>query len=1028
MAKKRKSSGFGQAAAGFVLGRSAAKEKNETEKANPFERLWNRRKFEVVGKKVKGEQKRVGKARSDAVERRKASLLQEYKQRNTGNTFLDRRFGENDPTLEEEEKASGRFQRERQAQLSQLRSSKFNLKDEEEEEEDADEDGALGAEDILTHGGTALAAERADYSEEAERREEAEDDGLDAEMVRDFHFGGGFEPRFRRDGGEEGGAPGDDEAPKTKKEAMEELIAKSKFFKAQKQKEKEADEELREKLDEDFRQLTGSDALISLLRPAGRGKRQAVLAAKGAPAAQGDKKRPPGDGASQAGPQAPEQDEDYEKLAREMAFEMRARAGERMKTAEEAAEAEKERLTELEEKRKRRMSGEVSEDENEEDEEEDPSSSRRSRKTARVEPSGDDLGDNLEIDEEYMDGKGWVYDVLARKGGEEDEEEEGSSDEDEDEDEGDNEENDNDEDEGEEEDEKLRERGGEGSEGEDDEESEDEGQSFGLDGADWEQSDEEEGKAAATEPLHDKSGDLSIREEHKEEPRKQKKPFGRQEEPHLVGKKRKEDRTLRSDRGLIGAGQEGGLGELAYVIDAPQSLGEFRCIVDGRDTAELQEAIRRIRACNAISLAAENRKKMQVFYSVLLQYFAALAGQSPLPLSRIDALIPPLLELSATTPLFAAVCARARISRMQEQLTSKLREAGGDGPALSCWPSIRTLLLMRLWTLIFPPSDFRHPVMTPALLLCAEYLARCPVRSLRDAAVGTFLSAQVTAMAVQGGRFCPEVLGFVHALLRTALPSAVDRGKDQTAGGPVPLYLAEQVGKQPWLCCQSSLAAEGADAESATPDVEVEVEPLDFCRLLGSSDSDPLFSSNELRLGLLMALLRIAQSVATTARKLPSFPELFAPLESTLEALGACTLPGGVERAREELAGAVRRDAREILQTRLPLQMRAKRPEPIKMFNPKFEENFVLGRDYDPDRERSERKKLQRQIKREARGAARELRKDNWFLAEEKAQEQRQAEAERADKYKRAMGFLQEQEAAYKSGQLGGNKKRGKRR
>ena len=36
---------------------------------NMFERLWNRRKFDVLGKKVKGEQQRVGKARSDAVER-----------------------------------------------------------------------------------------------------------------------------------------------------------------------------------------------------------------------------------------------------------------------------------------------------------------------------------------------------------------------------------------------------------------------------------------------------------------------------------------------------------------------------------------------------------------------------------------------------------------------------------------------------------------------------------------------------------------------------------------------------------------------------------------------------------------------------------------------------------------------------------------------------------------------------------------------------------------------------------------------
>jgi len=42
--------------------------------------------------------------------------------------------------------------------------------------------------------------------------------------------------------------------------------------------------------------------------------------------------------------------------------------------------------------------------------------------------------------------------------------------------------------------------------------------------------------------------------------------------------------------------------------------------------------------------------------------------------------------------------------------------------------------------------------------------------------------------------------------------------------------------------------------------------------------------------------------------------------------------------------------------------------------------SFVKGRDYDPDRERAESRKLKKLLKREAKGAARELRKDNSFL------------------------------------------------
>jgi len=64
----------------------------------------------------------------------------------------------------------------------------------------------------------------------------------------------------------------------------------------------------------------------------------------------------------------------------------------------------------------------------------------------------------------------------------------------------------------------------------------------------------------------------------------------------------------------------------------------------------------------------------------------------------------------------------------------------------------------------------------------------------------------------------------------------------------------------------------------------------------------------------------------------------------------------------------------------------------------------------DPDRERAQAKKLSKQHARELKGAARELRKDNAFVAMAK---QRQDDAAR-DKYttgqKRVMTFLEQQQ------------------
>lgn len=88
----------------------------------------------------------------------------------------------------------------------------------------------------------------------------------------------------------------------------------------------------------------------------------------------------------------------------------------------------------------------------------------------------------------------------------------------------------------------------------------------------------------------------------------------------------------------------------------------------------------------------------------------------------------------------------------------------------------------------------------------------------------------------------------------------------------------------------------------------------------------------------------------------------------------------------------------------------------------------MKGVDYDPDRERVMQKRLIKKLKSEKKGAIRELRKDNEFLLGVKENKRKEHEEERAEKYGKAMAFLQEQEHASKSGQLGKGKGKKRRR
>ena len=74
--------------------------------------------------------------------------------------------------------------------------------------------------------------------------------------------------------------------------------------------------------------------------------------------------------------------------------------------------------------------------------------------------------------------------------------------------------------------------------------------------------------------------------------------------------------------------------------------------------------------------------------------------------------------------------------------------------------------------------------------------------------------------------------------------------------------------------------------------------------------------------------------------------------------------------------------------SRQPLAMQAHKPIPIASYAPRFEEDFAPGHHYDPDAERNSSAKIKAMYKKERKGAIRELRKDNKFLAGEKAREQ----------------------------------------
>lgn len=92
--------------------------------------------------------------------------------------------------------------------------------------------------------------------------------------------------------------------------------------------------------------------------------------------------------------------------------------------------------------------------------------------------------------------------------------------------------------------------------------------------------------------------------------------------------------------------------------------------------------------------------------------------------------------------------------------------------------------------------------------------------------------------------------------------------------------------------------------------------------------------------------------------------------------------------------------------------MQSHKPVAIKTYTPKFEANFSSGKHYDPDAERNATAKLKALYKKEKKGAIRELRKDNKFLAGERAREQKTTDEEYTKRMRRVEGDIATNERA----------------
>ena len=1129
------------------------------EKPSPFAIRSGKLKFDILGRKVKGDKGNVVKAREAGHTKRKNTLLKEYEASGKSNAFIDRRFGEDDASMTPEERAIGRLARTRLRQIK--RGSGYNLNDGSDDDgPDYYDDGPI----TLTHGGKPI-----DEREEERRSAHAiargrslrrNDDDSDDDMNMDaattgaLHFGGGddddaFEPTLKRgDHDAPAEADGDtndadDERRKTKKEVMDELIDKSKYHKAERAKQRERDEDLLDKLDDEFKEISGAGLFraalskgVGHLKPDGweRGKKNgakdAAKDAKGTSSVLEKKMTASAKEALALAAVATDArggaiKDDYDRLTRELVLESRGQATDRMRTNEEVDAAEAAALETAERARLKRMNAVDSDDDGISDDDMGPSSGGYAARRAKAkrqadraakkggldgdEPKekkkktredgrdgGDDLDGNFDLsgsdedasgdedngeeeaseESESDDGEMALDDKkqmtkafkkeankmaaeldagkkrlrklgILEDGGDvedsdDDDDEDGDAEEDEADDSDDDDEGD-DSDSGDEDEylqmermrKELEKRGvdtkqfldgamrGEGDDDDDDDDEDDEDEDN-----DEEEETEGEEDGAPTEAGEEKElsdnsdAELSDDSDSESWPSNSDTDGGPEAEP-------KQAKAVKPPPPPPPAPVE-----LPFTFPMPETPEALEKIVGHLSAEDTTTALERIRKCHAPTLKEDNRKKMQGFLGLLLQRFETLAGMSPLPVDHLDVIAVNIAAVANIVPFFAVTSARARLEKMSRRLTQRLRD-GETG-----WPPARTILLISLFADVFPVTDKQHPVSTPAALYLGNVLAHCAVRCAREAVSAAVTSSLAARYSAPAGRVFPEAITLLSGLVH----ASAGGGDDWAVG--LPAHAREQIGG-PWLApdlnrfeVNKKKKAAGKEVLDADADA---IAPVSLASML-VLETEPSVADRDAALLIAVSTLRVlsAPALATAAAK-----EVLAPAAAAVNRLALALSGGPGESANEpgkgkkrappppppalvghlasvaEVCVAMDREMREALAGRLmvPLRLREKKVEAIKTYNPMFEEQgYSKGRDYDPNRERAEKRKLRREVKKEKRGAVRELRKDNRFLAETVAREREAAADERGERQRETLSFLEKMESDLKSGGQGG--------
>lgn len=619
---------------------------------------------------------------------------------------------------------------------------------------------------------------------------------------------------------------------------------------------------------------------------------------------------------------------DYDTLVHELVFDRtgKAKAVEKLKTPEELISEERERLLNQEADRVRRMKGEK------------PSSGTKPK-------SADDLDDGFTLTQDqrfhvsYKDGEILAHSELKESNAEEEDEEQGSDD-------GEDEEKDKE------------------AEGEGEEEAEEVGEK-GEEDANVEEKDSDEES--------DKYSDILGESESEDDEEVDEKT-----DKNVTQSKKVKDTQKRE---MMEAAKK----EIPYTFEVPQDYEAFWALLENHSPKEVGLILERMITCNHPSLGGKNKEKCDDVFAYILQTLHTLTeedGDSPLvgvsPFLYVDQLVSPLYTITQVSPVNSAKTLLQVIEEKYEDCSkSKFKK----------YPMASTFVFLKIAGLLFPASDYIHPVMTPVLAFLCQLMGLAKISTCRDITAALFTAHLLYEYLSLSKRFVPELTNTMNGLLFMAI-----KGQDKTRLPLTPPFRC--VGPTASLLVLETPVTHFSETKLIFEDLNNKEKQIE----------------DDFRINVFCKAIKLLKLMSNCWIELPSIRAIMTPTKTLLQAMTLENYSDNVKKLVEEFLSVF-----ESLPSEGSALIREERkPTAIQMFEPAIEKIIDGVKKRHGTKEYLEKQKLLHKLKREKKGARREVQRDTAFLARQQLQETLQSDSERKRKVRQIMSGLQVQEGDYK--------------